>query len=263
MKTKERMALVVVLAMLAMTAALLMRVGANQRLGQPGLMVVNEPTLTSEGRVIRTNSVFLPSAPMGFASEIVGISEMEADALPGDTVFGRREYMAEDHFRALCSVVLMGMDRTSIHKPQYCLTGQGWLIERTENEVIPLSKPHPYDLEVMKLTTSKQAQDQNGRPLEIKGVYVYWFVADNQLTPHHGQRMWWMARDMMRAGVLQRWAYVTYFSICLPGHEEATFNRLKDLIAASVPEFQLASGPPSASVATAAALPTDHSREKH
>ena len=49
----------------------------------------------------------------------------------------------------------------------------------------------------------------------LSGLYVYWFVADNQLTPYHGERMWWMARDLIRTGVLQRWAYVSYFTACL------------------------------------------------
>jgi hypothetical protein len=37
---------------------------------------------------------------------------------------------------------------------------------------------------------------------------------------------------------LQRWAYVSYFSICEPGQEDAVFARMEKLIAASVPEFQ-------------------------
>ena len=44
--------------------------------------------------------------------------------------------------------------------------------------------------------------------------------------------------DSLRHGVLQRWAYVSYFAYCWPGQEDATFARMKQLIAASVPEFQ-------------------------
>jgi hypothetical protein len=84
----------------------------------------------------------------------------------------------------------------------------------------------------------------------LRGIFVYWFVADNELTDDHRERMWWMARDLIRTGVLQRWAYVTYFSVCGTGQEEATFNRLKRFISASVPEFQLVSGPPIQTVAS-------------
>ena len=50
--------------------------------------------------------------------------------------------------------------------------------------------------------------------------------------------MWWMARDLICTGVLQRWAYISYFALCPPGEEEATFEQMKALIARSMPEFQ-------------------------
>ena len=51
--------------------------------------------------------------------------------------------------------------------------------------------------------------------------------------------MWWMARDLVRTGVLQRWAYVSYLAICDPGYEQETFERTKKLIADTVPGYQL------------------------
>ena len=142
------------------------------------------------------------------------------------------------------TVVLMGADRTSIHKPQYCLTGQGWRIDQTERDLIPMTSPYAYDLPVTKLTASKLVQDpaQPGRQIEYRALYVYWFVADGEVTALHGERMWWMARDMMRTGVLQRWAYVSVFAICEPGREAATYEQMKRFMIAAVPQFQLAAG---------------------
>ena len=51
--------------------------------------------------------------------------------------------------------------------------------------------------------------------------------------------MWLMARDLLLTGVLQRCASIIYFAYCLPGQEDATFERMKKLIVASAPEFQL------------------------
>jgi hypothetical protein len=52
-----------------------------------------------------------------------------------------------------------------------------------------------------------------------------------------------MARDLVRTGVLQRWASIGYFASCPPGQEEAVFERLKQFISASAPEFQLVPRP--------------------
>ncbi len=100
-----------------------------------------------------------------------------------------------------------------------------------------MTRPRPYDLPVTKLTLSP---GKPGTMDGLHGVYVYWFVADHEYTREHWQRMWWMAKDLLQTGVLQRWAYITYFAVCAPGQEDATFERLSKMIAASVPEFQLA-----------------------
>jgi hypothetical protein len=192
--------------------------------------------------VIRNESVGLPTVVPGFASEARDIAPLEASWLPKDTLFGRRLYRGPDGFTAQVSAVLMGTDRTSIHKPQYCLDGQGWHIFKSETVAIPMTRPYPYELRAMKLTASKAGLDNEGRPVNVRGIYVYWFVSDKLLTPHHGERMWWMARELVLTGVLQRWAYVSYWANCSPGQEDAAFGRIKDLIAASVPEFQLTAG---------------------
>jgi len=85
-------------------------------------------------------------------------------------------------------------------------------------------------------------------------VYVFWFVADGLVTADYRQRMLWMARDLLMAGKLQRWAYVSCFTTCVPGREEEAFAKISSWIAAAAPEFHTlhstpASGPiPGSSV---------------
>ena len=216
-----------------------------QKLGEPGVKVVAEPIYDEKGNRAAADSAFLPERVLDYSSEPVPITRLELGWLPKDTTYGRRNYRAPDGFEMSISVVLMGTDRTSIHKPQYCLTGQGWNIDPSESGItlVRIRRPHPYDLPVMKLTTTAYRDESDGRKTVMRGIYVYWFVADGELTADHLQRMWWMARDLVRTGTLQRWAYVGCFAACWPGQEEATFERMKQLIAAAVPEFQLASGP--------------------
>lgn len=221
------------------TALLLGHLQASQRLGTPGVVVSNDPIHDENGKVAATNSVRLPPFLLDCHSEASPVHQVELNWLPPDTTYGRRLYTAADGFVSLISVVLMGTDRTSIHKPEYCLDGQGWKVESSDEEVLPIEKPSPYELRVMKLITSRTERGADGKPVLWKGVYLYWFVADRQQTARHGERMWWMARDMVMLGVLQRWAYVTCFSFCQPGQEQATFERMKKIIAAAVPQIHV------------------------
>jgi hypothetical protein len=233
--------------LMGMATAILYRAQSNQKTGIPGVLVGNDSIFNEANDFVTNVSVALPKSLKGYETAAQPITKMELQWLPPDTVYGRREYKAPDGFNAALSVVLMGRDRTSIHKPQYCLSGSGWQIVKTEVVDIPMSKPSPYTLKAMKLTTYQDIPVSKEKTVPRSGLYIYWFVADHQLTPFHGQRMWWMARDMLARGVLQRWAYIAYFSTCAPGQEDLLFKRMQDLIQQATPEFQLTDGAKTAS----------------
>lgn len=235
--------LVLVLLMVGGTAGFLVRLQGAQKLGRPGVRVVAEPTLSESETVLATHSVYLPEHVLDFASTNLAISSNVVSFLPRDTTYGSRRYWAADGFSVHLNVVLMGADRTSIHKPQICLLAQGWRFPPAETVTLTVPRPEPYVLTVKRILTHPRAfKTPDGREDVVRGIYVYWFVADNLLTAEHGERMWWMSRDLVRSGVLDRFAYISFYSICRPGQEEETFDRMKDFIAASVPEFQLTAG---------------------
>jgi len=224
----------VTLLLIGGTAGVIAKFKSFQRLGEPG--VKTRPLSGSQNL-----EVVLPEQLLDFTAELLPVQAIVTNVLPRDTSYGRCRYTSADtNFSAEINVVLMGTDRTSLHKPQFCLTGAGFTINKTEVERIHIEKPVPYDLPVIKLQVAGQFNAE-GRPVEVHGVYVYWYVADDALSaaPSGSDRMWSIARELITTGILQRWAYVTYFSVCAPGQEEATYERLKQLIAASVPEFQL------------------------
>lgn len=226
---------VTVLALIGATAALLAHAKSIQKLGQPG--VKTRPLANSQNR-----EVLLPDDLSGYKSQWFPLDASVTNGLPEDTSFGQRVYQVSDASQApiQVNVVLMGSSRRSIHKPQVCLTGQGWIINNsTSREVsIPMDKPVSYDLPVMRLNVSGQMHE-NGQSVAEAGVFVYWFVDGDRYTAAHATRMLWMARDVALKGELDRWAYVSFWCKCWPGQEDETFDRIKKLITLSVPEFQL------------------------
>jgi len=233
---------VVAIALIGSTAGLLAHLRTNQKLGLPGVTTVPLAEPDPDGIKVE---VVLPEQVLGFTSEVIPVDKMVLDFLPKDTSYGQRLYRAPDgSFKTALNVVMMGTDRTSLHKPQFCLGGQGWVIDDalSSKVEIPVQKPIPYSLPVMKLVTTKQ-MNVDGSPVTARGLYIYWFVSREGVTASHTDRMWSMASQMLRTGVLQRWAYVSCFSVCPLGSEEQTFERMKRFIAAAVPEFQLTASP--------------------
>jgi hypothetical protein len=225
--------MIAALAMIAGTTALLL--GTHQKLGAPG---VKTRSSADAGRL----EVELPTQVLDYTSESVEVDDITKSTLPSDTSFGNRNYEAPDHFKLALRAVLMGTDRTSLHKPQFCLEGQGWHIDPDSLQTtIHLDRPCSYELPVVRLLAGIEAANASGQKQTLRGVYVYWFVADDALSSSVSgfERMWMMGSKLLRTGILQRWAYVSCFSTCLPGQEDATFERMKLFIAGAVPEFQL------------------------
>ena len=232
---------IVTILLIGSAAVVLARYKSMQRLGEPGVKTRPIP-----GR--QNLEVVLPLNVLDYRAEPREQSPIVTNVLPKDTSYGLCRYTAPDKFYADLSVVLMGTDRTSLHKPQFCLTGAGWTINSTEVTTIRLEKPTPYDLPVIKLTASGNFP-QDGHEFKVSGIYVYWYVDDNSMSadPSGSDRMWSIARGLIATGILERWSYISCFAPCNPGQEEATYERVKQLIAATVPEFQIPHGAPAIS----------------
>jgi hypothetical protein len=246
------------LLLFAITLALIGAVGAGlvfmrerQRLGKPG---VKTTAIPNSGRL----RVELPEKVLDYTSEWHEPDEVTTNTLPPDTSFGARSYAAPDGFQLMAQVVLMGNDRTSLHKPQFCLEGQGIRIDdfATVQTKIHIGGTDGYELPVVKLEGTRIVE-KDGAKMPVRYLYVYWYAADGvgyAGTAGFG-RMFLMAKEVLATGVLQRWAYISCLTACEPGREAAAFERLKQFIAAAVPQFQYPPKSAGSALASASGKP--------
>ncbi|MGA3268097.1 MAG: exosortase-associated EpsI family protein [Verrucomicrobiota bacterium] len=223
------------LALVGGTAVAVTGLKDHQKLGRPGIQatpIAGSPQMKIE----------LPANVQDFTSSNVPEPKVEVGYFPKDTSYAGRLYESPDGFRVSGTIILMGADRTSIHQPAYCLPGQGWHIDEQQEVKLPIAGPRPYQLPVAKWTVSQRAQRPDGGKVDVRGLYVFWFVADNEESTSDARFQLYLFRDLLFTGVLQRWAYVSYFAVCAPGQEDAAFARMTRLITASVPQFQFPPG---------------------
>jgi hypothetical protein len=239
MNRQKRILSILTLLLIAGTALLLAKV--PQKLGPPG---VKASPIPGDMRW----HIDLPEIP-GFASTNQYLDSNSLAMLPKDTSFAGRLYYRRGSVPIVSSVLLMGTDRTSIHKAQYCLQGAGMHLDQITQETIHMDEPQPYELPVIKII-GRESREINGKAMTISIVYVYWYVTDGKLSNDQSGfgRMWSMAKQLVLKGVLERWAYVRFYALCEPGQEDATFEQIKKMIVVSVPQFQLTPKPVSATM---------------
>lgn len=178
---------------------------------------------------------FLGSAWIGQESEV---SAIERELLPADTGFARRTYVSlEDRRRQVfLSIVLSGRDRTSIHRPELCLVGQGWTIEQRSHAVFE----HPSGglVPAAVLHLSREVVDARGVRRAVPSIFVYWFVGRDTVATTTAGRMWRTALNRLMLKP-DRWAYVVAQTLLLPPEDaNAALQRVQEVLRGTLPEFQ-------------------------
>jgi EpsI family protein len=164
-------------------------------------------------------------------------SRAERVVLPPDTCILKKMYTDTMGREIPVTVVFSAENQRSIHRPQRCLPGQGFVIEKTRVVTIPLSGREPLKV----ITLSIRQQVGRDRKVFEYMTYAYWYIGGDYETSSHYDRLARTAADRIFHNRLDRWAYV---SLCVShGVLENPVPRLESFIAEFYPLIQL---PPAA-----------------
>lgn len=133
------------------------------------------------------------------------MSWAEYGVLPKDTEFVKSAFTNEAGGRMFTSIVLSGQERSSIHRPQRCLKGQGNSIMNEHTMEVEIEGRKP--LKVAVIETERLYHTEEGAQTYF-GFYAYWFVGQDRETASHYSRMFWLGWDRVVRSVSHRWAYV-------------------------------------------------------
>jgi hypothetical protein len=221
-----RAGLAAVLALAAGTAAFTVWMDARPAVGGAGVV------LAPEG----LDPVELPAfVGVDWVGRRTEVTAVEREVLPPDTGYSRRNYVATADVRrqVLLSIVLSGRDRTSIHRPELCLVGQGWTIDGRGAHAF--AHPAGGEVPATVLRISREVVDAQGERRRVPALFAYWFVGADAIEPTHAGRLWRTALNRLR-GRTDRWAYVVAQTLVLED-ESAAFADLQAVLDGTLPAF--------------------------
>lgn len=191
--------------------------------------------LTADGRAPITLPTFLGVDWGGREAEV---TRVEREILPADTGYSRRTYVALDDARrtVFFSVVLSGRDRSSIHRPEVCLVGQGWTLQHRQGETWPDGRGG--ELPVTVLRVMREERDAAGQRREVTALLAYWFVGGDRAVAGTVERMAVDGWNRLRQRP-DRWAYLVGQTVVgLDEGEDAPRARLQEVVAWVWPEIR-------------------------
>lgn len=174
-----------------------------------------------------------------WAGREAAVTDVERATLPADTGYSRKMYVSlrNRDVGVFLSIVLSGRDRTSIHRPEICLVGQGWTIKgRTRHR---FAWPGRSDVAVPAtvLRLEREVTDREGRVVKVPALFAYWFVGADKVVATHIGRMLHSSWDRLAEFQAHRWAYVVAQTTAFDG-ETAALARLQDVLSDALPSFQ-------------------------
>jgi len=178
---------------------------------------------------------FLGNAWIGRRAEVTAF---EREILPPDTGYSRKRYVSLDDpgHSVFLSVVLSGRDRSSIHRPELCLVGQGWTIGGAAVHRFRDPSRAGGDFPATVLHVHREAPGPAGRRAAPPEIVAYWFVGPDRVVAAYWQRMWFDALARLR-GHADRWAYVLAQTDARDG-EAAALARIQGVLDGTLPAFQ-------------------------
>ncbi len=183
------------------------------------------------------NPVALPNfIGLDWVGQNAAVSAVEREVLPPDTGFSRKNYVSLRDRRqsVFLSIVLSGRDRTSIHRPELCLVGQGWTIRgRSAHEFAVDGVKFPATV----LRIEREVTNARGEVAKLPALLVYWFVGADRIVASQGERVFYTSLDRVRHLQAHRWAYVLMQTHALDG-EAAALRRIDEVLAGTLPTFQ-------------------------
>jgi EpsI family protein len=165
------------------------------------------------------------------------VTAVEREILPPDTGFSRKLYVgvADQSAQVFLSIVLSGRDRTSIHRPELCLVGQGWTISAaTRHEFRHPGRPGAA-FPATVLHVQREVVTPRGR-VQVPQLVAYWFVNRDTVVATHAERLLRDAWDRLHLRA-DRWAYVL-LQADATGGEAAALARMQDVLDRTLPAFQ-------------------------
>lgn len=188
-----------------------------------------------------------------WAGRAVAVSAVEREVLPADTGFSKRQYLPIGGVGpgVFLSVVLSGRDRTSIHRPELCLVGQGWTIVDRREQPLRIGTA---TITASVLSVRREAVTKRGR-VEVPQVVVYWFAGGDATVASHWGRFGVDAWNRLAHGRVDRWAYILMQTDAADG-EAAAIARCESVLKGTAGVLRPAAGELARKLEVSARVPT-------
>ncbi len=136
--------------------------------------------------------------------------QRELNMLAEDVKIMRNYYILGGGANAMCSVVLSGAERRSLHRPEVCLPAQGWNV--IDKSVTTLHSEDNRDVDVMLVRMLRDFAGPDGKARRVRALNVFFYVgSEGVTTPDYYDHVYKSYLHSLTRNINHRWALVSFY----------------------------------------------------
>lgn len=152
----------------------------------------------------------LPLEVGSYGGRVLGMSAAERDVLDEGVELVRNSYASPKGRGVLATVIVGGPGKRTLHRPEVCLPGQGWIIG--SSEVVTLRMGGGREVEATLLRLFRDGEGSDGVRVRVRGFNLYWYVgSDGATRPDYYGHIAKGYQDAILKNLNHRWSMVSVF----------------------------------------------------
>lgn len=192
----------------------------------------------------------LPLNVGSYQAKELGMSAAERDVLDEGVELVRNAYTAPMARGVLATVIVGGPGKRTLHRPEVCLPGQGWIIG--SSDVVTLNVGEGREVDATLLRLFRDGEGKNGEKVRLRGLNVYWYVgSDGTTRPDYYGHIAKGYQDAILKNLNHRWSMVSVFVAVSEGplgqddplQEVGTLEEMKSFLNVLIPDVMKESEP--------------------
>jgi hypothetical protein len=152
----------------------------------------------------------LPLKVADYEGQVINMTAQERNILDEGVALARTFYRAPNAPAVMATVIVGGPGKRTLHRPEVCLPGQGWII--ATSDVMTLRVGEGREIEGTLLRLFRDTEGADGQRMRIRALNLYWYVgSDGTTRPDYYGHIAKGYQDAILRNLNHRWSMVSVF----------------------------------------------------
>lgn len=155
-------------------------------------------------------SLSLPLKMDDFQGQVINMTAQERNILDEGVELARNYYFAPKRPPVMATVIVGGPGKRTLHRPEVCLPGQGWIIATSDVLTLPVGAGRAVEATLLRLF--RDVEGPGGRRVRVRALNLYWYVgSDGTTRPDYYGHIAKGYQDAIFRNLNHRWSMVSVF----------------------------------------------------